>query len=46
MKDTRERVLTHKDRILEQVMDNHPKAKIPKRISTLITKRAKGLFQQ
>lgn len=46
IKDTRESILTHKDRVLEQVMDKHPRAKIPKRISTLIAKRAKGLFQQ
>jgi serine/threonine-protein kinase HipA len=44
--DTRELILTHKDRVLEQVMDKHPKAKIPKRISRLIGKRAKGLNQQ
>ncbi len=46
MKDTRELILTYKDRVLEQVMDKHPQAKIPKRISTLIDKRAKGLHQQ
>ena len=46
MKDTRELILTYKDRVLEQVMDKHPKAKIPKRISTLIGKRAHGLRQQ
>lgn len=46
MKDTRELILTYKDSILEQVMDEHPHAKIPKRISTLISKRAKGLHQQ
>lgn len=44
--DTRELILTHKDRVLEQVMDKYPKAKIPKRISKLIGKRAKGLHQQ
>jgi serine/threonine-protein kinase HipA len=46
MKDTRELVLTHKDRVLEQVMDKYPQAKIPKRISALIAKRGKGLRQQ
>lgn len=46
MKDTRELVLTYKDRVLEQLMDEHPQAKIPKRISALIGKRAKGLRQQ
>jgi len=46
MKDTRELILTYKDRVLEQVMDKHPQAKIPKRISILIGKRAKGLHQQ
>lgn len=46
MKDICELILIHKDLVLEQVMDNHPKAKIPKRISLLIEKRAKGLRQQ
>lgn len=46
MKDIRELVLTYKDRVLEQVMDKHSHAKIPKRISDLIGKRAKGLRQQ
>ncbi|MDP1603406.1 MAG: type II toxin-antitoxin system HipA family toxin [Legionella sp.] len=46
MKDTRELILTYKDRVLEQVMDKHPQAKIPKRISALIDKRANGLRQQ
>jgi serine/threonine-protein kinase HipA len=46
MKDTQELILTHKDRVLEQVMDKHPKAKIPKRISALIAKRARGLRLQ
>lgn len=46
MIDLRELILTHKDLVLEQVMDKHPRAKIPKRISELITKRAKGLRQQ
>ena len=46
MKDTRELILTYKDRVLEQVMDKHPQAKIPKRISTSIGKRANGLRQQ
>jgi len=46
MKDTRELVLTHKDRVLEQVLDKHPQAKIPKRISVLIGKRAVELRQQ
>ncbi|KTD61656.1 HipA domain-containing protein [Legionella spiritensis] len=36
MKDTRELILTHKDRVLEQVMDKHPQAKIPKRIRACI----------
>ncbi|KTD59882.1 hypothetical protein Lsan_2138 [Legionella santicrucis] len=31
---------------MEKIMDKHPRAKIPKRISTLIAKRAKGLRQQ
>ncbi|MDP3267959.1 MAG: type II toxin-antitoxin system HipA family toxin [Legionella sp.] len=46
MKDIRELILTYKERVLEQVMDKHPQAKIPKRISILIGKRAKGLQQQ
>lgn len=46
IKDTRELITTHKDRVLEQLMDHHPNAKIPKRISALIDKRAKGLRQQ
>jgi len=46
MKDTCELILTYKDHVLEQVMDKHPQAKIPKRISRLIDKRAKGLHQQ
>ncbi|MBA2651658.1 MAG: type II toxin-antitoxin system HipA family toxin [Tatlockia sp.] len=46
MKDTQELILTHKDSVLEHLMDKHPQAKIPKRISALITKRAKGLRQQ
>ena len=39
-------ILTHKDLVLEEMMDKHPHAKIPKRISALIAKRAKGLNQQ
>jgi serine/threonine-protein kinase HipA len=46
IKDTRELILTNKDRVLEQVMDKHPKAKIPKRICALIGKQAKGLCLQ
>lgn len=46
VKDTQELILTHKDRVLEEMMDKHPEAKIPKRISALIAKRAKGLYQQ
>lgn len=46
IKNTRELILTHKDRVLEQLMDKHPLAKIPKCISALIAKRAKGLHQQ
>ena len=46
MKDTRELILTYKDRVLEKIMDKHPQAKIPNRISTLIGKRANGLRQQ
>jgi serine/threonine-protein kinase HipA len=46
MKDIRELILAHKDRVLEQVMDKHPQAKIPKRISALIAKRARELQQQ
>ncbi|NCT57169.1 MAG: type II toxin-antitoxin system HipA family toxin [Legionella sp.] len=46
MKDMSQLILKHKDRVLEQVMDKHPKAKIPKRISQLIDKRIKGLNQQ
>lgn len=46
MKDIRDLILTHKDRVLEQIMDKHPQAKIPKRINALIAKRAKGLCQQ
>lgn len=46
IKKTRELILTYKDSVLEQVMDKHPHAKIPKRISTLISKRAKGLGLQ
>tara|TARA_R110002126_G_scaffold1177_1_gene6978 strand:+ start:254 stop:400 length:147 start_codon:yes stop_codon:yes gene_type:complete len=46
MKDMSQLILKHKDRVLEQVMDKHPKAKIPKRISQLIDKRIKGLHQQ
>lgn len=46
MKDVRELILTHKDTVLEQLMDKYPHAKIPKQISALITKRAKGLSQQ
>jgi hypothetical protein len=32
MKDPQNLILTHKDRLLEQVMDKYPQAKIPKRI--------------
>ncbi|MCH9762800.1 MAG: type II toxin-antitoxin system HipA family toxin [Gammaproteobacteria bacterium] len=46
IKDIRDLILTNKDRVLEQVIDKHPKAKIPKRISALIGKRAKGLHLQ
>lgn len=46
MRDIRELILDHKDRVLEKVMDRYPKAKIPKRVSELIDKRAKGLRQQ
>ena len=46
MKDTRDLILTHKDIVLEEVLDKHPHAKIPKRISTLIGRRAKGLTLQ
>jgi len=46
IKDTRALILAHKDIVLEQVMDKYPHAKIPKRISTLIGKRANGLRQQ
>ncbi|MDF1827849.1 MAG: type II toxin-antitoxin system HipA family toxin [Legionellaceae bacterium] len=46
MKDMSQLILKHKERVLEQVMDKHPKAKIPKRISQLIDKRIKGLHQQ
>ena len=46
MKDTRDLILTCKDQVLEQIMDKHPQAKIPKRICSMIGKRAKGLHQQ
>ncbi|MCL4415942.1 MAG: HipA domain-containing protein [Actinobacteria bacterium] len=46
IKDIRELILMHKDRVLEQITDRHPKAKIPKRISSMISTRAKGLSQQ
>lgn len=46
IKDIRELLLTNKDLVLEEIMDKHPRAKIPKRISALIAKRAKGLRQQ
>lgn len=46
MKDTRALILSHKESVLEQMMDKYPKATIPKRISILIGKRAKGLYQQ
>ncbi|MFW2534570.1 MULTISPECIES: HipA domain-containing protein [unclassified Legionella] len=46
IKDIRELILTNKDLVLEEIMDKHPRAKIPKRISALIAKRAKGLRQQ
>jgi hypothetical protein len=32
--------------LLEEIMDKHPKAKIPQRISTLIGKQAKGFCLQ
>ncbi|MGE3759257.1 MAG: HipA domain-containing protein, partial [Pseudobdellovibrionaceae bacterium] len=46
MKDVRARVLEHKDRVTTEVLSQYPKAKIAKRISQLISKRAKGLTQQ
>lgn len=46
VKEIRELILIHKDIVLEKIMDQHPKAKIPGRISTLIAKRARGLCQQ
>lgn len=46
VKEIRELILTHKDLVLEEMMDKHPHAKIPKRINALISKRAKGLYQQ
>lgn len=46
MKDTRALILTHKETVLEKMMDTYPKATIPKRISILIGKRAKGLYLQ
>ena len=46
VKDTRELLLTHKDLVLEKMLDKHPKAKIPKRISALIERRTKGLTRQ
>lgn len=46
MRDIRELMLIHKDIVLEQVMDGHPKAKIPKRISALIENRARGFSLQ
>jgi len=46
MKNIRERVLAHKETVLDVIMNKHQKAKICKRISTLIERRAKGLSQQ
>jgi serine/threonine-protein kinase HipA len=46
MLKTRELIMVHKDQVLEQVMDAHPKGKMPKRISALIAKRAKSLTNQ
>lgn len=46
MRDIRELVVEKKDLVAEQVMDAFPKAKIPLRISSLISRRAKGLRQQ